>query len=75
MIFGEPPIDGDQPVLIDQRYAFPADRLTGLLIGYKVNRAQREQLLALARARSHSVRCYVVRPISWGQRVWLKRIL
>jgi hypothetical protein len=73
MIFGEPPID-DQPVLVNQRYAFPPDRLTGLLIGYKVSRAQREELLAIARARAHPVRCYLVRPIPWGQRVWPRRI-
>jgi hypothetical protein len=73
IIFGEPPID-DQPELVDQRYAFPADCLTGMLIGYKVSRAQQEQLLSLARARRHPVRCYLVRPIPWSRRVWLRRL-
>lgn len=74
MIFGDPPIDADQPALVEQRYVFPADRLTGLFVGYKVSRTQREELLALARARSRPVRCYVVRPIPWGTRVWLRRV-
>ena len=74
MIFGEPPIDGNQLVLVDQRHFFPPEKLTGLFIGYKVDSGRKRQLLALASSRLNHVRCYTVWPIPWGSRVFVKRI-
>ncbi|MGV0953100.1 MAG: DUF2971 domain-containing protein [Fluviibacter sp.] len=74
MILGDPPVDGEQPILVNQYYEFPADRLTGLFIGHKVSSSQQEKLLALARLRPNPVRCYKVWPVPWGNRVFFKKI-
>lgn len=74
MILGEPPVDENQPILANQYYAFPADQLTGLFIGHKVNSSQQEELLALARSRPNPIRCYKVWPIPWGNRVFFKKL-
>jgi len=74
MVFGEPPIDQHQPALVDQRYSFPADCLIGFYIGHRVARDQMRLLLSAIKGREYPVRCYIARPIPWGERVLLTPI-
>ena len=74
IIFGEPPIDQIQPILVDQRYYFPTEKLTGLFIGYKIKSHHKRRVLALAASRSNHVPCYTVWPAPWGTRVFVKEI-
>ena len=69
MIFGEPPIDSSQPVLVNQRYNFQSRYLTRLFIGHRVSSQHKNEIIALAKAHEHKIRCYQVWPLPWSQRV------
>ncbi|MEK6211271.1 MAG: DUF2971 domain-containing protein [Pseudomonadota bacterium] len=74
LIFGEPPIE-DQPPLVNQKYEFPAEHLTGLIIGHRVETGQRDKLLALAKKRSHQPQCFVAMSYPLWPCVRLQRLL
>lgn len=69
MIFGEPPVDKTQPILVNQRYNFQSRYLTRLFIGHRVSKKHRDELLALAKVHKHKILCYRVWPVPWGQQV------
>ena len=69
MIFGEPPIDSSQPVLVNQRYNFQSRYLTRIFIGHRVGRQHKKKIIDFAKSHKHKIRCYKVWPLPWGQRV------
>lgn len=61
LVFGDPPIPGDPP-LINQRLQFPPNLLTSVIFGQNIAADRQRNLIALARGRHPKARCLVAFP-------------
>ena len=73
IILGEPPINNSF-TLINQKYKFQDKYLTGIMIGYRVKKEIRNEILKIVKTKNHLVRCYVTFPIPWGSKVLLLKL-
>jgi hypothetical protein len=73
LVFGDPPTE-EQPPLVNQKYEFPSENLTGLIIGHRVETSQRNKLLELAMGRPNQPPCFIAKPHPLWPCVRLKKI-